>query len=90
MLTYSTAGAGLARYRGTTFSAGNPWTGSCGSISTVANRAPKAAYRGKATRPATKAASQPRMNAKDLPFDPLEMIKQLKGWEGSELNQAAD
>ena len=24
----------------------------------------------------------------DLPFDPLETIKQLKGWEGSEFDRA--
>ena len=39
-------------------------------------------------RPATKALGQPRMDGKDLPFDPLETIKQLKGWEGSEFDRA--
>ena len=39
-------------------------------------------------RPETKALGQPRMNGKDLPFDPLETIKQLKGWEGSEFDRA--
>ena len=39
-------------------------------------------------RPETKALGQPRMNGKDLPFAPLETIKQLKGWEGSEIDQA--
>ena len=39
-------------------------------------------------RPETKALGQPRMNDKDLPFDPLETIKQLKGWEGSEFDRA--
>lgn len=34
-------------------------------------------------RPATKAASQPRVDAKDLPFNPLDVINQIKGWEGS-------
>ena len=30
---------------------------------------------------------QPRMNLKDLPFDPFTTIKNLPGWEGSELDQ---
>ena len=39
-------------------------------------------------RPETKALGQPRMNGKDLPFDPLEIIKQIKGWEGYDIDQA--
>ena len=41
-------------------------------------------------RRATKAAGQLRINAKCLPFDSLEMVQQLKGWEGSEVDQAGD
>jgi len=39
-------------------------------------------------RPPTKAAGAPRMNLKELPFNPLDIIKQLKGWGGSEFDQA--
>ena len=38
-------------------------------------------------RPETKALGQPRMNGKDLPFNPLDLIKKLKGWEGAEFDQ---
>ena len=38
-------------------------------------------------RPETKALGQSRMNGKDLPFNPLDVIKQLKGWEGSEFDK---
>ena len=37
-------------------------------------------------RPETKALSQPRIDGKELPFDPLEVIKQVKGWEGAEFD----
>lgn len=39
-------------------------------------------------RPETRAASQPRVNGKDLPFNPREVIKQVKGWEGTEFDQS--
>ena len=39
-------------------------------------------------RPETKALGQPRMNGKDLPFNPLDVINRVKGWEGSEFDQA--
>ena len=39
-------------------------------------------------RPETKALGQPRMNGKDLPFNPLDVIKQIKGWEGYDIDQA--
>ena len=39
-------------------------------------------------RPETKAAGQPRVDVTNLPFDPKEFIKALKGWEGAELDQA--
>ncbi|MGH7703833.1 MAG: hypothetical protein ACREMO_12125, partial [Gemmatimonadales bacterium] len=38
-------------------------------------------------RPATKAASQPRVDLSKLPFDPREFLKALKGWEGAELDR---
>ncbi|MGH8767625.1 MAG: hypothetical protein ACREVT_05515 [Burkholderiales bacterium] len=34
-----------------------------------------------------KAAGQMRVDPSKLPFDPKEFIKQLKGWEGTELDQ---
>ena len=39
-------------------------------------------------RPEIKALGQPRMNGKNLPFDPLDVIKKVKGWEGSEFDRA--
>jgi len=39
-------------------------------------------------RPETKAAGRPRVDPAKLPFDPREFIKQLKGWEGTELDRA--
>lgn len=39
-------------------------------------------------RPETKAASQPRVDPSKLPFDPKELIKSLKGWEGAEFDRA--
>ncbi|MGH9885737.1 MAG: sulfatase-like hydrolase/transferase, partial [bacterium] len=39
-------------------------------------------------RPQIKALGQPRMDGKDLPFNPLDVIKKMKGWEGSEFDQA--
>jgi arylsulfatase len=39
-------------------------------------------------RPETKAASQPRINPANLPFDPREVIKRLKGWEGTEFDRS--
>ena len=39
-------------------------------------------------RPETKALGQPRVNAKDLPFNPLDVINQIKGWEGAEFDQS--
>ena len=39
-------------------------------------------------RPETKALGQPRMNGEGLPFNPLDVIKQIKGWEGSEFDQS--
>jgi arylsulfatase A-like enzyme len=41
-------------------------------------------------RPATKAASQPRVDPSRLPFDPAEAIKQVPGWAGTEFDQAPD
>jgi arylsulfatase len=38
-------------------------------------------------RPATKAASQPRVDFSKLPFDPGEAIKQVPGWAGAEFDQ---
>jgi hypothetical protein len=38
-------------------------------------------------RPETISAGRPRMDVSKLPFDPKEFIKQLKGWEGTELDQ---
>jgi arylsulfatase len=39
-------------------------------------------------RPETKAASKPRVNVKDPPFNPMDTIKDLPGWEGSEFDQS--
>ncbi|MDZ4780810.1 MAG: sulfatase-like hydrolase/transferase [Planctomycetia bacterium] len=39
-------------------------------------------------RPEIKALGEPRINGKDLPFNPFDVIKQLKGWEGSEFDQS--
>jgi arylsulfatase len=39
-------------------------------------------------RPETKALSQPRIDGKDLPLNPLDVIKQIKGWEGYDIDQA--
>ena len=39
-------------------------------------------------RPATKAASQPRVDPAKLPFDALEAIKKVPGWAGAEIDQA--
>ena len=39
-------------------------------------------------RPETKALSQPRIDGKDLPFNPLDVTKQIKGWEGYDINPA--
>jgi arylsulfatase A-like enzyme len=41
-------------------------------------------------RPETKAAGQLRVDRSKLAFDPREAIKQLKGWEGAEFDQAND
>jgi len=41
-------------------------------------------------RPATKAASQPRVDPSKLPFDPAEAIKQVPGWAGTAFDQAPD
>ena len=38
-------------------------------------------------RPEIQALGQPRVNGKDLPFNPLDVIEQLKGWEGVEFDQ---
>jgi len=38
-------------------------------------------------RPETEAAGRPRVDPAELPFDPREIIKQLKGWEGTEFDQ---
>ncbi|MGH8616353.1 MAG: sulfatase-like hydrolase/transferase [Burkholderiales bacterium] len=38
-------------------------------------------------RPPTQAAGRPRMNTKDLPFNPLDVIKGVKGWQGSEFDK---
>ncbi len=38
-------------------------------------------------RPEIKALGEPRINARDLPFKPLDIIKQIKGWEGAEFDQ---
>ena len=39
-------------------------------------------------RPATKAASQPRMDPSKLPFDPREFLKKVPGWEGIEFDRS--
>jgi arylsulfatase len=39
-------------------------------------------------RPETKAAGQPRVDPAKLPFDPKELLKSLKGWEGVEFDQS--
>ncbi len=36
----------------------------------------------------TQALGPPRMNGKDLPLNPLDVINQVKGWEGLEFDQA--
>ena len=41
-------------------------------------------------RPETKAAGELRVDPSLLPFDPCEMIKQLKGWEGDEYGHVED
>ena len=41
-------------------------------------------------RPATKFASGPRVDPSKLPFDPLEAIKKVPGWDGIEFDQAGD
>jgi arylsulfatase len=41
-------------------------------------------------RPATKAASQPRVDLSKLPFDPAEAIKKVPGWDGAEFDQMSD
>ena len=38
-------------------------------------------------RPETKAAGQPRVDPAKLPFDPKEVIKALKGWDGAEFDK---
>ena len=38
-------------------------------------------------RPATTAASQPRVDVSKLPFDPREAIKKVPGWAGAEFDQ---
>ncbi len=38
-------------------------------------------------RPEIKALGEPRLNGRELPFDPLDSINQLKGWEGSEFDR---
>jgi hypothetical protein len=39
-------------------------------------------------RPETKAASRPRVDASKLPFDPMEFIKKLQGWEGVDFDKS--
>ena len=34
-----------------------------------------------------KIMSRARMKGKDLPFNPLDVIKQIKGWEGTEFDR---
>jgi arylsulfatase A-like enzyme len=41
-------------------------------------------------RPATTAASQPRVDPSKLPFDPRQAIKKVPGWVGAEFDQAPD
>ncbi len=41
-------------------------------------------------RPATRAASQPRVDPSKLPFDLREAIKQVPGWAGTAFDQAPD
>ena len=38
-------------------------------------------------RPATLAAGKPRVDISKLPFDPMECIAKLKGWEGTEFDR---
>ena len=38
-------------------------------------------------RPETKAAGQPRVDPAKLPFNPKDAVKNLKGWEGTRLDQ---
>jgi arylsulfatase len=39
-------------------------------------------------RPATKAASQPRVDPSKLPFDPAEAVKMVPGWAGTDFDSA--
>ncbi len=41
-------------------------------------------------RPETNAAGRPRVNLKDLPFNPLDVIKQIQGWEGATFDKIDD